>query len=251
VFTNEYLKVDTFISGITNISLHSIKTTIIADNAAYGKMNNLQLAIVYANTSAAALGFISSTSHVSPRRRIGMTASDDSPRKEGRQGGGPIRRRNRGRNRGRCRPDHGFTRRGESPTRTWVTNPYHIQRGGRGRGSPGFNKNRSPRGGRGSNDDETFIPKNLFDQLSPTPRSIFLRGRNAYTTHDGCMQHTQQPPDHSTGGVLQNIPPPPPGPPPNRNGSIDIPSSVSASSQFGRSSRSTTQGGGRITFMMN
>jgi hypothetical protein len=70
VFTNEYLKVDKFLSGITNSSFHSIKTTIIADNAADGKMNDLQLAIVYANTAAVALGFISSTSHMSPRRRI-------------------------------------------------------------------------------------------------------------------------------------------------------------------------------------
>jgi hypothetical protein len=109
VFTNEYLKVDKFLSGITNISFHSIQTMIIADNAADGKMNNLQLAIVYAKTAAAALGFISSTSHLSPRRRIGLIASDDSPRNEVRQGGGPIRGRNHGRNRGRGRPDHGFT----------------------------------------------------------------------------------------------------------------------------------------------
>jgi hypothetical protein len=34
VFTNEYLKVDKFLSGITNSSFHSIKTPIIADNAA-------------------------------------------------------------------------------------------------------------------------------------------------------------------------------------------------------------------------
>jgi hypothetical protein len=51
VFTTEYLKVDKFLSGITNSSFHSIKTTIIADNAADGKMNDLQLAIVYAKTA--------------------------------------------------------------------------------------------------------------------------------------------------------------------------------------------------------
>jgi hypothetical protein len=51
VFTNEYLKVDKFLSGITNLSFHSIKTTIIADNAVYGMMNNLQIAIVYAKTA--------------------------------------------------------------------------------------------------------------------------------------------------------------------------------------------------------
>jgi hypothetical protein len=56
VSTNEYLKVDKFLSGITNPLFHSIKTTIIADNAADGKMNNLQLEIVYANTAATALG---------------------------------------------------------------------------------------------------------------------------------------------------------------------------------------------------
>jgi hypothetical protein len=128
VFTNEYLKVDKFLSGITKISFHSIKTTIIADNAADGKMNNLQLTIFYAKTAAAALGFISSTNNISPRRRIGMTASDDSPRNEGQKGGGPIRGRNRGRNHGRSRPEHGFTQRGGSPTRTWGANPYHSPR---------------------------------------------------------------------------------------------------------------------------
>jgi hypothetical protein len=67
VFTNAYLKVYKFLSGITNSSFHSIKTTTIADNAADGKMNDLHLSIVYANTAAVALGFISSTSHMSPR----------------------------------------------------------------------------------------------------------------------------------------------------------------------------------------
>jgi hypothetical protein len=54
------------------IMFHSIKTTIIADNAADGKMNDLQHAIVYANKPAVALGFISSTSKMSPHQRIGM-----------------------------------------------------------------------------------------------------------------------------------------------------------------------------------
>jgi hypothetical protein len=187
VFTNEYLKVEKFISGITDISFHSIKTTIIADNAADGKMNNLQLTIVYAKTAAAALRFISSTSHLSQRRRIGLTNSDDSPRNEGRQGGGPIRGRNRGLNCGRGLPDHGFTQRDGSTTRIWGSKPYHIPRGERGRGLPGLNQNRSPRGGRGGNIDETFIPRNLCDQLSPTQRCIFLWGRNAYNYHDGGM----------------------------------------------------------------
>jgi hypothetical protein len=40
--------VEKFLSGIRYPSFHSIKNTIIADNAADGKMNNLQLAIVYA-----------------------------------------------------------------------------------------------------------------------------------------------------------------------------------------------------------
>jgi hypothetical protein len=39
-------------------------------------MNNVKLAIVYAKTAAVALGFISSTSHMSPRRRIGMNDSE-------------------------------------------------------------------------------------------------------------------------------------------------------------------------------
>jgi hypothetical protein len=41
-----------------NSSFHSIKTTIITDNAADGMMNDLQLAIVYAKIAAVALGFI-------------------------------------------------------------------------------------------------------------------------------------------------------------------------------------------------
>jgi hypothetical protein len=123
-------------------------------------------------------------------------------------------------------------------------------RGGRGGGSPGFNQNRSPRGGRGGSNDETFIPRELFDQLSPKHRSIFLRGRSAYSTQGGGLKQKQPPHDISIGSVQQNIPPPPPGPPPNRNENIDSPSSVSARSQFGRSSRST-KGGGRINFMMS
>jgi hypothetical protein len=179
-----------------------------------------------------------------------MTVSDDYPLNEGRQGGGPIIGRNHGRNCGCVHPDHGFTQRGESPTRTRGANPYHSPRVGRGRGSPGFNQNRSPCGGRGGNDDETFIPRNLFDQLSPTQRSICLRGGNAYNTHYGVVQQNQQPHHRSIGSVQRNIPPPPPGLPPNINGNMHSPSSVSASSQFGRSSRST-QGGGRSTFMMS
>jgi hypothetical protein len=67
--------------------------------------------------------------------------------------------------------------------------------------------------------------------------SIFLRDSNAYCTQGGVLQQNQQPQDHSIGSVQKNIPPPPPGPPPNRNGNMDSPSSVSASSQFGPSSR--------------
>jgi hypothetical protein len=78
VFTNEYLKVDKFLYGITNSSFHSIKTTIIDDNAVDDKMNDLQLASVYANTAAVALGFISSTSNMSPRQRIGMHDYEES-----------------------------------------------------------------------------------------------------------------------------------------------------------------------------
>jgi hypothetical protein len=91
VFTYEYLKVEKFLSGITNSSFHSITTTIIADNAVDGKMNNLQLAIVYAKTAAVALGFISSTSHRSPRRRIGMHDSEESSHAFGSNSGFPIR----------------------------------------------------------------------------------------------------------------------------------------------------------------
>jgi hypothetical protein len=44
VFTNKYLKVDKFLSVITNSSFHSIKRTIIAESAADSMMNNLQFA---------------------------------------------------------------------------------------------------------------------------------------------------------------------------------------------------------------
>jgi hypothetical protein len=56
-------------------------------------MNSLQLAIVYAKPAAAALGFISYKSHLSPRQCIRMNAPDDSPPSEGKQGDGPIRGR--------------------------------------------------------------------------------------------------------------------------------------------------------------
>jgi hypothetical protein len=95
VFTNEYLKVDKFLSGITNSSFHSIKTTIIADNTADGKMNDLQLAIVYAKTAAASIGFISSTSHMSPRRRIGMHDFEESNHAFGSNSDNPIHGRGR------------------------------------------------------------------------------------------------------------------------------------------------------------
>jgi hypothetical protein len=104
MFINEYLKVDKFLSGITNFSFHSIKTSTIADNAADGKMNDLQLAIVYANTAAVALGFISSTSHMSHQRRIGMHASEESNHAFGSNTDSTIR----GRGRGRGRPQYGF-----------------------------------------------------------------------------------------------------------------------------------------------
>jgi hypothetical protein len=81
-------------------------------------MNNLQLAIVYATTAAVSLGFISSTINLSPRRCTGMTDSDYFPRNEGRQGGGPIRGRNRGRHCGIGRPEHEYTQIGRSPTMT-------------------------------------------------------------------------------------------------------------------------------------
>jgi hypothetical protein len=55
LFTNEYLKVDKFLSGITNPSYHSIKNTIIANSDADRKMNDMQLTILHAKTVAAAL----------------------------------------------------------------------------------------------------------------------------------------------------------------------------------------------------
>jgi hypothetical protein len=89
VFTNEYLKVDKFLSGITKSSFNSIETTIIADNDVDGKMNNLQLAMVYANKAAVELGFISSTSHMSPRRRIRMHDYEESSHAFGSNSGSP------------------------------------------------------------------------------------------------------------------------------------------------------------------
>jgi hypothetical protein len=104
VFTNEYLKVDKFLSGITNSLFHSIKTTIIADNASDGKMNSLQLEIVYSKTAAVALGSISSTSPMSPRQRIVMNDSEDSNHAFGSNSGSPIRGHGRGRGRVCRRP---------------------------------------------------------------------------------------------------------------------------------------------------
>jgi hypothetical protein len=123
VFTNEYLKVEKFLSGITNSSFQLIKTTIIADNAADGKMNDLQLVIVYAKTYDVALGFISSTSHISPHRRIGMHYSEESNRAFGLNSDNPIR--GRGRGRGRGRPQHGFAQGHGGPTRQRGGSPYH------------------------------------------------------------------------------------------------------------------------------
>jgi uncharacterized FlgJ-related protein len=54
-----------------------------------------------------------------------------------------------------------------------------------GWGQPRFVQNRSPRGGRGNFNDESFIPRELFQQLSPTQRSIFLRGRDVYNSRGG------------------------------------------------------------------
>jgi hypothetical protein len=127
VFTNEYLKVDKFLSVITNSSFHSIKTTIIADNAADGKMNDLQLAIMYANTAAVALGFNSSTSHMSPRRRILMHDSEESNHAFGSNNNSPIRVRGCGRGRGR--PQHRFVQGHVSPLRQRGGSPYNRPQG--------------------------------------------------------------------------------------------------------------------------
>jgi hypothetical protein len=104
VFTNEYLKVDKFVSGLNNPSFHSIKTTIIADNAVDGKMNNPQCTIVYANKVAVSLGLFSSTSDLSPRFRTDMTDSEEPTRGSGRPGGG----RGRVHDRGHGRTHNGF-----------------------------------------------------------------------------------------------------------------------------------------------
>jgi hypothetical protein len=139
------MNIDKFLSVITNSSFHSIKTTLIADNDVDGKMNNLELAILYAKTAAVALGFISSTSHISPRRRIEMQDSEESSHAFGSNSGSPIR--GCGRGRGRGRPQHRFAQGHGSPLRQRGGSPYHIPRGGRGLQSSG--QNRSPRGDRG------------------------------------------------------------------------------------------------------
>jgi hypothetical protein len=178
VFTNEYLKVEKFLSGTTNSSFHSIKTTIIANNAADDKMNDLQLAIAYAKTATVALVFISSTSHMSPRRRIGMHYSEESNHAFGSNSDSPIR--GRGRGRGRRRPQHGFEQGHGGPMIQRGGSPYHSPRGGRG--PQRFGQNISHRGGSGNFNDESFIPRELFQQLSPTQRLIFLRGRDVYNS---------------------------------------------------------------------
>jgi hypothetical protein len=111
-------------------TIHSIKTTIIAENFVDGKMNNLQLAIVYDKTAAVALGFISSTSHISPRRKIGMHDYEDSSHALGSNSDSPIR--GNGRGRGRGRPQYGFAQGHVSRLRQCGGSPYHIPRGGRG-----------------------------------------------------------------------------------------------------------------------
>jgi hypothetical protein len=58
---------------------------------------------VYAKIAAAALGFISSTIHLSPRCRIGMTDSEEPARGSGHHGGGTLQGHGRGRDPG---PDH-------------------------------------------------------------------------------------------------------------------------------------------------
>jgi hypothetical protein len=92
-------------------------------------MNNLQLASVYVKTSAVALGFISSTSHMSPWRRIGMRYSGESSHASGSKSGSPIRGHGRGRGRGRGRPQHGFDQGHDSPLRQRCGSPYHSPRG--------------------------------------------------------------------------------------------------------------------------
>jgi hypothetical protein len=156
----------------------------------------------------------------------------------------PIR--GRGRDRGRGRQQHGFDQGHGGPMRKRGGSPYHSPRGGRG--PQRFGQNRSPRGGRGNFNDESFIPRELFQQLSPTQRSIFLRGWDVYNSRGENAQQIQLPNDRSIGSVHQVIPPPPPGLPPIRP-DIGSSSSISASSQFGRGFR-TNQAAGRSTFMM-
>jgi hypothetical protein len=89
----------------------------------------------------------------------------------------------RGSGRGRGRPQHGFAQGHGGPTRRRGGSPYHSSRGGRG--LQRFGQNRSPRVGRGNFNDESFIPRELFQQFSPTQRSIFLRDRDVYNSRGG------------------------------------------------------------------
>jgi hypothetical protein len=93
-------------------------------------MNDLQLAILHANTSDVALGFISSTNHKSPRRRILMHNYEESNHAFGSKSDNPIH--GRGRGRGRGRPQNGFVQGHSGPTRQRGGSPYHSPRGGRG-----------------------------------------------------------------------------------------------------------------------
>jgi hypothetical protein len=85
----------------------------------------------------------------------------------------PIQGHGRGRGRGRKRPKHGCVQVNGSPLRQRGGSPCHIPRGSRGSQRSG--QKITPLGGSVSFNDESFIPHELFEQLSSTQRSIFLR----------------------------------------------------------------------------
>jgi hypothetical protein len=136
-------------------------------------MNELQHAIVYSQTADVALGFISSTSHMSPHRRIGMHDYEESNHAFGSNSDSPIH--GHGRGRGRGRPQHGLAQGHGGPMIHRGGSPYHNPR--EGRGPQRFGQNRSPHGGRGNFNDESFIPRELFQQISPTQRSVNTSGK--------------------------------------------------------------------------
>jgi hypothetical protein len=87
-----------------------------------------------------------------------MHDSEESNHAFGSNSGSPIREHGRGR--GRVRQQHGFSQGHGIPLRQRGGSPYHIPKGGRGSQRSGQNR---PPGGCGSFNDESLIPRELFE----------------------------------------------------------------------------------------